>query len=195
MDARRLSDFARKHLFTVVLSLSGLIFALCLMSSIGWALGGLYILPVVLAALWSSSRHYFGIVVTATLTSIALTFVLFRSPHWTNKLIAVTCYVIPLLTIWAITFLSMLRKWVQHKAQLSRTFAVCASCRKVKAQHGWSFDLYLQQPPGTLLRLDLCPGCSSKFGVDFQGRGAADDGTVAELMPAQASVQMKPTND
>ena len=177
MDARRLSQLGRKHLFTVTLSLTGLVFAICLLTSIGWALGGLYLLPVVLAALWSSSRQYFGMVVSATLASIALTLSFFLSPHWANKLVAVTCYVIPLLTILFVGFLSMVRKWVQHTAQLSRTFAVCASCRKVKGQYGWSLDPYLQQPPGTLLRLDLCPGCASKFGVDFDSRrisGQAD---------------------
>jgi hypothetical protein len=186
MDPRRLSDFARKHLFAVALSLTGLIFAMCLMSSIGWALGGLYLLPVVLAALWSSSRHYFGLVVTATVATMALTLVFLLSPHWNNKLVALTCYVIPLLTIWAIAFLAMLRRWVQHKAQISRTLALCASCRKVKGQHGWSLDPYLQQPPGTLLRLDLCPGCASKSGVDFDGRRSAEHRSGADLTTAQA---------
>jgi hypothetical protein len=131
MDARRLSSFARKHLLTVVLSLVGGIFLSCLLSSIGWALGGLYIIPVSLVALWSGSRHYFGIVATATLATVALTIGFFLSPLWANKLVAMTSYLLPLLTIWSITGLSWLRKWVQKHAQVSRSLSLCASCRKV----------------------------------------------------------------
>jgi hypothetical protein len=174
MDARRLSTFARKHLLTVALSLVGGIFVACLISSIGWALGGLYILPVSLVTLWSSSRHYFGIVATATLATVGLTIGFFVSPVWANKLVALTCYLLPLLTIWSITGLSWLRKWVQKHAQVSRTLSLCASCRKVEGERGWSLDVYLQRPAGTLLRLDLCPNCAPKFGIDFQGRAVAE---------------------
>jgi hypothetical protein len=174
MDAESLSRFARKHLITVALSLVGAIFAVCLSSAIGWTLGGLYILPVALVALWSSSRHRFPILVTATLATAALTVSFFVSPHWANKLVALTCYIVPLVTIWSIALLSVSRKWVQQHAQAARTISVCASCRKLQGEHGWSLEAYLQKPPGTLLRLDLCPNCAPKFGVDFDGKGVAE---------------------
>jgi hypothetical protein len=177
LDAHALSDLARRHLIPAALGLTGAIFALCLMAPIGWALGGLYITPVVLVALWSSSRHYFGITAVSTVSTVALTVSFFISPHWPNRLVALTCYVLPLVTIWEVSLLSVLRKWVQQRVQRSKILSVCASCKRIKDERGWTLEAYMQEAPGTLLRLGLCPSCAPKFGMGFQTGSLGEHGS------------------
>jgi hypothetical protein len=136
----------------------------------GWALGGLYVAPVALVSLWSSSRHFFLVVLIATVCSGLSTAVFFFSPYWSNALIAITCYGLPLGIIWLIAILSLLRKSVERRTRrLKRFLTICASCKQVRSDQGsWSLERYIQDHPGTLLSLGVCSECAAKMRTEYR---------------------------
>jgi len=132
----------------------------------GWALAGLYIVPVSLCAFWSSFRHVFLVVWVATFCTILSTVIFFGSPFWDSKATMAMAYVLPIGAMWFITSASVLRKlWERRSQQQARHQTLCASCRRIlSAGKMWGIEEYAMQRLGTFIGLGLCDECASKQG-------------------------------
>jgi len=132
----------------------------------GWALAGLYIVPVSFCALWSSFRHVFLVVWVATFCTILSTVVFFGSPFWDSKATMAMAYMLPVGSMWFIASMSILRKmWERKSQQRAKHQTLCASCRRIlSGGKMWGIEEYATQRLGTFIGLGLCDECARKQG-------------------------------
>lgn len=148
--------------------LTAAIFVLGLTSPIGWALDGLYVVPIALVALWSSSRHSFQVVLAATVSTVLSTFIFFNSPFWGDDVFTISTYLVPVGGVWSIAALSLLRKSIEQRMRrLRRLLTICASCKRIRGdQNSWSLEHYVREHPGALLSLGVCSECAMELGPE-----------------------------
>lgn len=132
----------------------------------GWALGGLYIIPVSLAAFWTSYRQTFVVVWVATLSTILNTMVFFGSPFWDNKATLAMAYVLPVGSMWLISLQSILRKWQERKVKTrSKHQLLCPHCQRIHSEEkSFSIKQYAVERPDSFVRLRTCSLCVEKEG-------------------------------
>lgn len=133
---------------------------------IGWALAGLYVMPVTLVALWTSSRQPFPVVWITMICTILSTLVFFGSPFWDNKTTLAMAFVLPIGSMWLIAFLSVLRKWLEHTAKArSKLQTLCPLCEQIHSDgEAVSIKQYAQGRPGSFVRISVCFQCAGKEG-------------------------------
>jgi len=133
---------------------------------IGWALAGLYVMPVTLVALWTSSRQPFPVVWIAMICTILSTLIFFGSPFWDNKATLAMAFVLPIGSMWLIAFLSVLRKWLERTAKArSKLQTLCPLCERIYSDGGTvSIKQYAQGQPGSFVRISVCYQCAGKEG-------------------------------
>ncbi len=165
------SPHTSRLLIPAALLITGAVFLVELAAPIGWALAALYVLPVALAAFWSSFRHSFLVVSITILSTVLATLAFFASPFWGSTLTMLTAYALPMAAVWFIAVLSLIRKAVErrHKHRIQRV--ICASCKQVCGEQGrWPIDQYAQQHLGTFVSLGLCSECAGRWGAAYPGR-------------------------
>ena len=135
----------------------------------GWALAGLYIIPVTVCAFWSSFRHIFLVLWIATLCTVLSTVTFFGSSFWDSKATAVMAYVLPVTSMWVIAILSVVRKALERRLQRrAKMHTLCISCRQIGSEEKlWKVEEYPHQRLGTFVRIGLCDGCARKQGVHY----------------------------
>jgi hypothetical protein len=133
---------------------------------IGWALAGLYVVPVTLVALWTSSRKPFPVVWIATICTMLSTLVFFGSPFWDNKATLAMAFVFPLGSMWSIALLSVLRKWLERAAKArSKLQTLCPVCQQIHSDGATlSIQQYAQERPGSFVRISVCYQCAGREG-------------------------------
>lgn len=144
------------------------IFVLGLTVPVGWALDGLYVVPISLVALWSSSRRFFLVVAAATVSTVLSTYIFFNSPFWDDDVLMISTYLIPIGGVWFIAALSLLRKSLEQRVRrLRRLLTICASCKRIRDDRSsWSLEQYVREHSGALLSLGVCSDCAMKLGPE-----------------------------
>jgi hypothetical protein len=135
----------------------------------GWALAGLYIIPVTVCAFWSSFRHVFLVVWIATLCTILSTVTFFGSAFWDSKATMAMAYVLPVGSMWVIAILSVVRKALERKSQKrAKIHTLCASCRQIGSEGKmWKIEEYAPQRLGTVISIGLCDECARRQGIRY----------------------------
>ncbi len=135
----------------------------------GWALAGLYIIPVSVCAFWSSFRYIFLVVWIATLCTILSTVTFFGSALWDNKVTMAMAYVVPVSSMWIIAILSVARKaWERRSQRRADIHTLCAACRDIGSEGKmWKIEEYARQRLGTFISIGLCHECARKQGIQY----------------------------
>lgn len=135
----------------------------------GWALAGLYIIPVSVCAFWSSFRHVFLVVWIATLCTVLSTMTFFGSPFWDSKLTLTMAYVVPVGSMWIIAILSVARKALERRSQRrAKIHTLCATCRQIGSEGKMrKIEEYAPHRLGTFISIGLCDECARKQGVQY----------------------------
>lgn len=135
----------------------------------GWALAGLYIIPISACAFWSSFRHVFLVVWIATLCTILSTVTFFGSAFWDNKLTMTMAYVVPVGTMWIIAILSVARKALERRSQRrAKLHTLCAACRQIDMEGKMrTIEEYAPHRFGTFISIGLCDECARRQGVRY----------------------------
>ena len=156
-------------LIPVTLLLIGGIVVAQLVIPFGWALAGLYIIPVSVCALWSSFRHVFLVVWIATLCTILSTITFFGSALWDNKVTMAMAYVVPVSSMWIIAVLSIARKALGRRSERrAKIHTLCTACRQIGNEGKmWKIEEYAHQRLGTLINIGLCNECARKQGIQY----------------------------
>jgi len=158
-----------RRLISVLLSLPVLLFLIQLVLPDGWALGGLYLAPVAVAALWSSFRHSFLVVSMALASTILATIAFFASPYWDNGVLFVTSYLIPMAMLWLMSIVSLFRKARERQTSVGNTRrTVCPICTVVRSEGGdIPLERYGPRHLGSILCIGICPACQKRFPHDL----------------------------
>ena len=135
----------------------------------GWALAGLYIIPISVCAFWSSFRHVFLVVWIATLCTVLSTVTFFSSAFWDSKATMAMAYLFPVGSMWVIAILSVVRKALERRSQRrAKIPTLCASCRQIGNEgKTWKIEEYTHQRLGTFISIGLCDGCARKQGIQY----------------------------
>lgn len=135
----------------------------------GWALAGLYIIPVSVCAFWSSFRHVFLVVWIATLCTVLSTMTFFGSAFWDSKLTLTMAYVVPVGSMWIIAILSVARKALERRSQRRvKIHTLCATCRQIGSEGKMrKIEEYAPHRLGTFISIGLCDECARKQGVQY----------------------------
>ncbi len=135
----------------------------------GWALAGLYIVPVSVCAFWSSFRHIFLVVWIATLCTVLSTVTFFGSAFWDSKATMAMAFVLPVGSMWVIAILSVVRKALERRSQRrAKIHTLCASCRQIGSEGKmWRIEEYAHQRPGTFISIGFCDGCAREQGNQY----------------------------
>jgi hypothetical protein len=135
----------------------------------GWALAGLYIIPVSVCAFWSSFRHVFLVVWVATVCTILSTVIFFGSAFWDSHATMAMAYVLPVGSMWIIAILSVLRKALERILQRrTKIHTLCTSCRQIGSEGKMlSIEEFGHHKLGTFVTIGVCDGCAQKQGIRY----------------------------
>jgi hypothetical protein len=158
-----------RGLMYVSFSLPLLVFLIQVVLPNGWALAGLYLAPMAVAALWSSFRHSFLVVSTSLASTILATIAFFASPYWDNGLLFVTSYLLPIAMLWFLTVVSLFRKARERQTAVGNTRrTVCPFCAVVRSEGGdMPLERYGPRHLGSIVCIGICPACQKRLPHDL----------------------------
>ena len=132
---------------------------------IGWALAGLYVMPVTLVALWTSFRQPFPVVWITMICTILSTLVFFGSPFWDNKTNAAMAFVfhrIDVVDRLPLRPAKMVGAYGKGTIQTSNSMPLCEPTTSDGG--AVSIKQYAQGRPGSFVRISVCFQCAGKEG-------------------------------
>jgi len=160
-------DKSEAKLNTVISILGTVIFVVDLLFPIGVAIPMAY-LGLVLLSLWSSNSK--ATVLIAVAASVLTLIGFFGSPSGGPWWMAVANRSLTIGMLWTTAALVLLHKRAEMEIRtLQGMLAVCASCRKVRDDHGFwtAMEQYLEEHSQLLFTHSLCPTCVEKWNPEL----------------------------
>jgi hypothetical protein len=161
-------------LLTVSLALAAGIFLFDLFIPQGIGVPALYMAPVVLVELWSSSKESNVVVLFAILCSLLTMAGFFLAPDSSLPLwVSIPNRLIALFIIWVTVVLSLMRKSGEEEVKTLRgLLPICSYCKKIRDDQGYwkSLEVYIATHSQADFTHGLCPECGMKHYPDVFAR-------------------------
>ena len=167
-------------LLTVSLALAAGIFLFDLFIPQGIGVPALYMAPVVLVELWSSSKESNVVVLFAILCSLLTMAGFFLAPDSSLPLwVSIPNRLIALFIIWVTVVLSLMRKSGEEEVKTLRgLLPICSYCKKIRDDEDYwlSVETYISRHTNTRFSHGICPDCMRKhLGPDLTLKRDSED--------------------
>jgi hypothetical protein len=163
-------------LLSASLSLAAGIFMFDLFIPQGVGIPALYMAPVVLVELWSSSKESSLVILIAVICSVLTMAGFFLAPASGLPLwLSIPNRLIALFTIWVTVVLSVLRKMREEEVKTLRgLLPICSYCKKIRDDQGYwkSLEVYIAAHSQADFTHGLCPECGIKHYPDVFAKAA-----------------------